>query len=71
MSQVQFPVGAETRQTFTQQMTLWGSCTCGGSVTSQRCSILLTRGTEAAAVSKGEGLILISDETSQTHDALV
>ena len=36
-----------------------------------QCSILLTCGTEAAAVGNGEGLTLISNKTSQTHDALV
>ena len=36
-----------------------------------QCSISLTRGTEAVAVGKGEGLTLVLDETSQTHDALV
>ena len=36
-----------------------------------QCSTSLTRGTKAAAVGKDEGLTLISDETSRTHDALV
>ena len=71
VSRVQIPVGSKTRQTFTQQMKLWGSRTCGDSVTSQQCSILLTLGTKAAAVGKGEGLFLFSDETSRTHDAFV